>query len=390
MIKIGFESKRLFRSMTGFGAYSRTLVKGLANHYPEHRYVLLPDQSHERVSQESKFHTLDIQTVLSLDAVSVLYPPSNKSLYWKLLGAMQQLRSNNVDIYHGLTNQLPRSISRLNIPLVITIHDLYYLHYPELCRNDLGQKDDLKKLNRELKEACIRSDKIIAVSESTKNDIVDQFSVSPDKVTVIYQSCDPVYFEKITEEKKYEVKMKYDLPDKYLMYVGSMTERKNLLSIVKAINLIPISERLPLVVIGARTAYTDVVVDYAMKKGLDNWLIFPNSVSNNDMPAVYQGAHIFLYTSLYEGFGIPVLEALVSGVPVVTSNVSALPEAAGPNSRLVEPTSVDDIARSIIEITKDKDLRSEMILKGRRYATKFESQVVSTQLMNLYKDMLHG
>ena len=390
MIKIGFESKRLFRSMTGFGAYSRTLVKGLANHYPEHRYVLLPDQSHERVSQESKFHTLDIQTVLSLDAVSVLYPPSNKSLYWKLLGAMQQLRSNNVDIYHGLTNQLPRSISRLNIPLVITIHDLYYLHYPELCRNDLGQKDDLKKLNRELKEACIRSDKIIAVSESTKNDIVDQFSVSPDKVTVIYQSCDPVYFDRITEEKQTAVRLRYDLPDKYLMYVGSMTERKNLLAIVKAMALIPSSERLPLVVIGARTAYTNVIVDYAMKRGLDNWLIFPNSVSNNDMPAVYQGAHIFLYTSLYEGFGIPVLEALVSGVPVVTSNVSALPEAAGPNSRLVEPTSVDDIARSIIEITKDKDLRSEMILKGRRYATKFESQVVSTQLMNLYKDMLHG
>ena len=389
MINVGFESKRLFSSMTGFGAYSRTLVKGLANHYPDHRYVLLPDQSYERVSQESKFHTLDIQTVLSLDAVSVLYPPSNKSLYWKLLGAMQQLRSNNVDIYHGLTNQLPRSISRVNIPLVITVHDLYYLHYPELCRNDLGKKDDLKKLNRELKEACIRSDKIIAVSESTKSDIVDQFSVSPDKVTVIYQSCDPVYFDRLTEEKQRAVRLKYDLPDKYLLYVGSMTERKNLLAIVKAIALIPISERLPLVVIGARTAYTDVVVDYAMKRGLDNWLIFPNSVSNNDMPAVYQGAHIFLYTSLYEGFGIPVLEALVSGVPVVASNVSALPEAAGPNSRLVDPTDVEGIARSIIEITRDKDLSSEMISKGRTYATKFESRVVSTQLMNLYKDMLH-
>ena len=389
MIKIGFESKRLFRSMTGFGAYSRTLVKGLVKHYPDNKYVLLPDQSNETASQELMLHTLDIEKVLNLDAVSVLYPPRNKSLYWKLFGAKQQLRSNNIDIYHGLTNQLPRSISSLNIPLVITVHDLYYLHYPELCRNDLGQRDDLKKLNQELKKACYRSNKIIAVSENTKNDIVDQFSVSPDKVTVIYQSCDPVYFEKITEEKKYEVKQRYDLPDKYLMYVGSMTERKNLLSIVKAINLIPISERLPLVVIGSRTAYTDSVVDYAMKRKLDRWLIFANSVSNNDMPAVYQGAHIFLYISLYEGFGIPVLEALVSGVPVITSNSSALPEAAGPNSRLVEPTSVEDIARSIIEITEDKDLRSEMILKGRRHATKFESRVVSTQLMNLYEEMIH-
>ncbi len=389
MIKVGFESKRLFRSMTGFGAYSRTLVKGLTEHYPGHEYVLLPDQSYERASEELTFHTSDIQKILNLDAVTVLYPPSNKSLYWKLLGAMQQLRSNNVDIYHGLTNQLPRSISRLNIPLAVTVHDLYYLHYPELCRNDLGQKDDLKKLNRELKEACIRCDKIIAVSESTKNDIVNQFPVSPDKVTVIYQSCDPGYFEKITEEKRTEVRVRYDLPNKYLMYVGSMTERKNLLSIVKAMALIPVSERLPLVVIGARTAYTDIVVDYAMTKGLDKWLIIANSVSNNDMPAVYQGAHIFLYTSLYEGFGIPVLEALVSGVPVVTSNVSALPEAAGPNSRLVDPTGVEDIARSIIEITRDEDLRSEMISKGRRYVTKFESRVVSTQLMNLYKDMLH-
>jgi len=389
MIKVGFESKRLFRSMTGFGAYSRTLVKGLTTHYPDNRYVLLHDQSYEKASREPTFHTLDIQKVLNLDAVSVLYSPSNKSLYWKLLGAKYQLRSNHVDIYHGLTNQLPRSIRRAKIPLVITIHDLYYLHYPELSRNDLGQKDDLKKLNQELKEACIRSEKIIAVSESTKNDIVDQFSVSPDKVTVIYQSCDPIYFERITEEKKTEVRLRYDLPDKYLMYVGSMTERKNLLAIVKAIALIPISQRLPLIVIGARTAYTNVVVDYAMAKGLDKWLIFANSVSNNDMPAVYQGAHIFLYISLYEGFGIPVLEALVSGVPVITSNVSALPEAGGPNSRLVDPTDVEDIAKSIIDITRDKDLRSEMISKGRRYATRFESRVVSTQLMNCYKDMLH-
>ena len=160
MINVGFESKRLFSSMTGFGAYSRTLVKGLAKHYPENRYFLLPDQSHARISQEPNFHRSDIQTVLSLDAVSVLYPPNNKSFYWKLLGAMQQLRSNNIDIYHGLTNQLPHSIRRLNIPLVITIHDLSYLHYPELCRNDLGQKDDLKRLNREIKEACIRSDKL--------------------------------------------------------------------------------------------------------------------------------------------------------------------------------------------------------------------------------------
>ena len=215
---------------------------------------------------------------------------------------MQQLQSNNIDIYHGLTNQLPRSIRRLNIPLVITIHDLYYLHYPELCRNDLGKKDDLSKLDRQIKEACNRSDKIIAVSESTKNDIVDQFSVSPDKVTVIYQSCDPDYFDRITEEKRVAIRLKYALPERYLMYVGSMTERKNLLAIVKALELIPISERLPLVVIGARTAYTDVVVNYAMKRGLDNWLIFPNSVKNKDMPAIYQGADIFLYTSLYEGF----------------------------------------------------------------------------------------
>jgi len=196
-------------------------------------------------------------------------------------------------------------------------------------------------------------------------------------------------FRKNNRREKTEVRLRYDLPDKYLMYVGSMTERKNLLAIVKAIALIPISQRLPLIVIGARTAYTNVVVDYAMAKGLDKWLIFANSVSNNDMPAVYQGAHIFLYISLYEGFGIPVLEALVSGVPVITSNVSALPEAGGPNSRLVDPTDVEDIAKSIIDITRDKDLRSEMISKGRRYATRFESRVVSTQLMNCYKDMLH-
>jgi glycosyltransferase involved in cell wall biosynthesis len=262
---------------------------------------------------------------------------------------------------------------------VVTIHDLIYRHFP-----DLFPGENLDLLDQQLRRVCTLSDHIIAVSQNTKSDLIEFFSIAPSKISVIYQACDKRYQIQVPSDQKKEIKNKYQLPDGFLLYVGSMSERKNLLTVVKAIKRIPTRERTPLVVIGQRTSYTRNVLTYAGQHGLSDAIIFPKNVTTQDLPAIYQSSKIFLYPSLYEGFGIPVLEAITSGTPVVTSATSAMPEAGGPSARLVEPTDVDSIAEAIQEILKDSELTKNMIKGGRHYAKRFRGDVISKQMMGLY------
>ena len=383
MLTIGFEGKRLLTSSTGFGTYSRTLIKDICRFYPETRCVVIAHDSYNALKKLPTFSSIDVEQVKRLDSIKVEYPPSSGRLYWKLLGARRTLFNQGVDIYHGLAHQIPRSVRQKRVPVVLTVHDLIYRHYPELSSDT-----DLRLYESQLINACSISDKIIAVSESTKRDIVNFFSISPKKISVIYQSVDDRYHKIATAEIKQRTKSNYGLPERYLLYVGSMSERKNLLSVVKALNIIPPANRLPLVVVGAQTSYSNVVGEYIKNNSLDSWIIFPKRVETEDLPAVYQAADIFLYASLYEGFGIPILEALSSGIPVITSNVSAMPEAAGPDSRLIDPKRPDEIASSIIDILSDDSLRRKMVRNGYSYAQKFDNKIVTEQMLQLYQSTI--
>ncbi len=380
MLTIGFEGKRLLSSLTGFGTYSRTLIRDICRLYPEILCVLIAHDSYNDLKKLPTFSSLEVEQVKRLDSLQVVYPSSSWNLYWKLLGAKRSLYNNGVDIYHGLAHQIPRSVRQKRLPIVLTVHDLIYRYYPELARDT-----DLNLYESQLLDACSISDKIVAVSESTKSDLVNFFSISPHKISVIYSACD-YRFQKIADtEKIQQTRSTYGLPEKYLLYVGSMSERKNLLSVVKALNIIPPADRLALVVVGATTSYSNVVGDYIKDNSLDSWVIFPKRVETEDLPAIYQAAEIFLYPSLYEGFGMPILEALSSGIPVITSNNSAMPEAAGPNSRLIDPKSPDEIASSIIDILSDDSLRHKMIENGYAYSQNFNNRKVTEQMLQLYQ-----
>ncbi|SVB40048.1 uncharacterized protein METZ01_LOCUS192902 [marine metagenome] len=380
MLTIGFESKRLLTSSTGFGTYSRTLVRDICKYYPETRCVLIAHDSYKVLNRLSTFSSSEVEQVKRSDTLKVVYPPNTWHLYWKLLGAKRALYDHGVDIYHGLAHQIPRSVRQKRLPIVLTVHDLIYRYYPELFPGE-----DLNLYESQLLNACSISNKIVAVSESTKRDLVNFFSISPQKISVIYSACDYRYHKTETSETIQQTRSIYGLPEKYLLYVGSMSERKNLLSVVKALNIIPRSDRLPLVVVGATTSYSNVVGDYIKNNDLDNWVIFPKRVETEDLPAVYQAAEIFLYTSLYEGFGMPILEALSSRIPVITSNISAMPEAAGPDSRLIDPESPDEIATGITDILSDDSLRHKMIENGYAYSQKFNNKKVTEKMLQLYQ-----
>ena len=382
-MRIAFEAKRFFESGTGFGTYSRTLVGDLAKYFPENRYFLFAPESERNMAMVSRAHSTEIDRVVSYASVRVVAPPSKGKFYWKLIGARKALREHQIDLYHGLTQQIPRSIRRTKIPKILSIQDLIYRHFP-----DLFPGERLNFIDQQLRKACAISDHIVAISQSTKSDLIKFFSIAPSKISVIYPACDRRYRIQLPTSRQEKIKNKYQLPDRYLLYVGSITQRKNLLTIVKAMKFIPTKERIPLVVIGQQTPYTHSVLTYAEQNGLSEFLIFPKNVTTQDLPAIYQGSRIFLYTSLYEGFGIPVLEALASGVPVITSNTSALPEAAGPDSHLIEPLSAEQTADSIMQITWERNLREEMINNGYLYCQQFENSEVTKLIFSLYNTLL--
>lgn len=381
MLTLAFDAKRFFSSSTGFGTYCRTLLNDLMFHYPNYSYVLFSAESRQALSNnpQDKSRAFEISRILRSSSVSVVHPPRFGGRIRRAFAVPRQLRKAKVSLYHGMTHQIPRSVRSVGIPKILTIHDLIFLRCPEFfVDEDIGQRE------QELREACEAAQKIVAVSEATKSDLMSLFGIQSSKIEVIYSACDKRYWRTVPKEEILRVRQKHGLPDRYLLYVGSMAARKDLLSIVKAIASLPDRDKVPLVVVGAETAHTDVVREYMRRYKMQKWVVFTKGVMTEDLPAVYQGAKIFLYTSLYEGFGMPILEAITSGVPVIVSNTSAMPEAGGPGARLVSPRAVDEIALAIQEISQDKKLRDQMVKYGAAHARRFSSEVVTRQMMELY------
>tara|TARA_Y100000385_G_C12965081_1_gene581468 strand:+ start:143 stop:1066 length:924 start_codon:yes stop_codon:yes gene_type:complete len=296
--------------------------------------------------------------------------------YWRSKRITKYLLKEKIQIYHGLSNELPLSIEKTNIKSVVTIHDLIFIRYPKLY-SAIDRKIYFKKF----KSACQRADKIIAVSEQTKKDIVNFFNISIDKITVVYQGCNNVFQNEISENKRKYTITKYNLPKDYLLYVGTIEERKNLLTILKTLKEIP---KKKLVVIGNGKEYKIKCENYIKDNNLSSRVFFLSNLSPTDMAAIYKCAEIMIYPSLFEGFGIPILEALFSKTPVITSNGGCFSETGGPNSKYINPLSISEMKKAIFEIQSRTQLRENMIQKGFEYAQKFTDDKIAKKLMNVY------
>jgi glycosyltransferase involved in cell wall biosynthesis len=276
---------------------------------------------------------------------------------------------------------MPFGIKNSGVKTVVTVHDLIFLRYPEFYG-----KVNVSIYKKKLVYACKVADRIVAISSQTKDDLINFLNVSPSKIDVIYQSCDVNFQKKCAEDELVDVRAKYGLPEKYILYVGTIEERKNLLNIVKALYEKHIN--LPLVVIGRKTKYFhNEVLPYIEQNNVKN-IVFPSFVSNEDLPAVYQSALCFVYPSIFEGFGIPILEALTSGVPVITSKGSCFEETGGSHSLYVDPNSPEQIGDAILRLMGDANLRELMVAKGYEQAKLFLPERIAEEFMRLYQDIL--
>jgi glycosyltransferase involved in cell wall biosynthesis len=279
-----------------------------------------------------------------------------------------------------LSHELPYNIQNKGIKTIVTIHDLIFLRFPHLYKSW-----DRKIYSKKFKYACKIADLIIAVSNQTANDIKQFFGTDNSKIKVIYQGCNPVFIKELNNSERANIIKKYGFPESYILYVGTIEERKNLLSLIKAINIAKIE--LPLVVIGGRTSYFKKVKEYIDQVKVKN-IYFLETILNEDLPAVYQQAEVFVYPSIFEGFGIPVIESLYSKTPVITSKNGCFTEAGGPSSVYIDPQNIEELAIAIKKVIEDNELRQRMINEGCKYAGKFSDDMVAKNIMNAYKQII--
>lgn len=377
-MKIGFDAKRAAQNRTGLGNYSRFVIRGLIETFPDNQYVAY-------IPNEKRMQYFD--EIPSAYVVEKRYPMTNlwrklRSL-WRVYGVWRDIHNDAIDIFHGLSNELPLSIHKSGCKSVVTIHDLIFLHYPEYYH-----WIDRKIYNYKFRRACKNADRVIAVSQYTKDDIVRYYGIDESKIDVVYQGCDPVFAKDIPQSTLDDVRNRYALPPRFILYVGSIEKRKNLMLVVKALaRLREKGENVHLVAVGKRTSYLDEISHYAQSKGLSSLLHFCHGVGYTDLPAFYKLATAFVYPSRIEGFGIPMLEAITSGLPAIGCTGSCLEEAGGSSSLYVSPDDVEGMSDAIHQVLNDTSLRCKMIAEGKSYASKFSSRQLAYNLVEVYNKL---
>ena len=360
-LKIGFDAKRIVRNGTGLGSYGRTLINDLAN-YPLEMKLYAPDQGRNELRQQIKLR----------ENVSFCYPtpsslPFSKAL-WRSRGIVGDLKRDGIQVFHGLSGELPMGIRKSGIKSVVTIHDLIFLRHPEFY-HWIDTKIYAWKFRQTLREA----DHVIAISECTKRDILAYGEVDERKISVIYQSCAP----------KFSVSQSTTPSERYILSVGSIEARKNILLAVKALPYLP--EEVSLVIVGRHTPYTDEVSAYAEKTGQAHRVRIMHGVSDEALPKLYAEAEAFVYPSRYEGFGIPIIEAISCGLPVVACTGSCLEEAGGPDTLYVDPDDAEAMAQAIKQVLRGAEGREARIERCQQYIKRFAGNDVAGQVAELYR-----
>ena len=337
-MRIGFDAKRLFNNNTGLGNYSRTLVDNISKFHPEHDITLFSPNAHKSLWKDkySNFQLID--------------PHPKSSSWWRSVGIYKAINDQKIDIYHGLSNEIPFTCSKINAKIVVTIHDLFYEKYPQ----------DFSFINRKIYKqktefACKNADHIIAISEATKSYILKYIDVDESKISVVYQSCNSIFQDKSLSKMMqiFDAESR-EIPSDFILFVGTLNYRKNILGLLNALSNLEKSKRLPLVIVGQGSyRFMKKMQELIVDKKLENEVFLCGHMKNNNLKYLYEKARFTCLPSFYEGFGIPIIESLFSNTPVFTSNNSALVEATGPCGALIDPNSSEEMSAVLLSLFQD-------------------------------------
>lgn len=368
---VGIDTSSVYRSRAGVGCYTKNLISELHGMEGRSDFLLFPIR--EKATKKSTKKKIVLFKIFG----------GIQRMLWEQIFIPFFLWINGMDIFHSPAYVCPLIKT---CPTVVTIHDMAYLLYPEKFVS--AYRGYLKFWV----PLCISSaDKIITDSLCSKKDIVRLLRVPEDKIEVVYLGKSDKFQPIADSSKIASLKERYGLKKDFVLYVGTIEPRKNILGLVKAyrrLKEIHADFDYSLVIGGEKGWKYSDVFDFVKDNSLMNDVIFLGHISEEDLPVLYNSAKVFIYPSLYEGFGLPVLEAMACGVPVITSNTSSLPEIVGDAGIMVDPLDIEALSSAISRVLGDAALRNRMIKSGIKRAAEFSWEKTAQKNMQIYQDLL--
>lgn len=365
---IGYEASALQGHKSGVGYYTENMMASVMKEAPQHRYVLFTNRDIRQSRRPLGDETVYGRRFFPVRAV------------WMQTGLPVALRDVRPDVCHFTNYLAPVACSCAS---VVTIYDMTVFITPQFH----GFKKQV--LDRTLiPRVARRANAIITVSNSARNDILRYLRVPREKVKVITGAVSPM-FRPVEDCARLEaVAMRYNLPQPFILYVGTIEPRKNLRRLIQAFaNLKKRGLPHKLVIVGQQGWHFEPIFAEVEKLGLKSDVLFTGYVPIEDLPALYSLCEMMAFPSLYEGFGLPVLEAMACGAPVVTSRSSSLIEVAGEAGILVDPLSVDDIADALFRIHRDPDLRHDLRQRGIEHASRYTWEATARSTLAVYEQV---
>ncbi len=375
-MRIGIDGISLAETKTGVGHYTLELGRSLAHIAGGHSFEFIaPSRILSGIEKDGT------RRELPANLCATYRPPNALRKHWWTIGLPLYIRQASLDLFHGTNYSVPLW---KGCPTVLTIHDLSLFLYPET-----HEAERVSTGRRRIPTMACVATKIITPSEAVRREVVEHLSVPPEKIIAIPEAARRE-FHPVPPEETFETRKRFGIEEDFLLYVGTLEPRKNLMLLIRAFEeVLRATELRPqLVIVGKRGWLVDELFAYVERAGLGDRLLFTNYVSDEELRALYSSCRMCIYPSLYEGFGLPPLEAMACGAPVVTTRIQSIMETVGDAARLVEPTDAVALARIITELLTDAHARASLSAAGLRRAAQFSWEETARRTLEVYREVL--
>lgn len=383
-MRILFEGQPLCSNFkTGIGIYAYNIIKRVIDIYKEGLFEISVFDFFSIKGNRSKIlQIFDGTQNLSIKAFNFL-PYTVYSGYQDLFRIFpyNYLFNTKADVSHFFNFFIPNNIKSKTI---VTVYDMVYKFYPETMN-----KKNYKILDKNLQRSCRDADLILTISENSRKEIVEFMDVPHDKIRIVYPAADiDIFYSREETHTKNILKNKYNLDSDYILYLGALEPRKNITTLINAFKIVSERNRyINLVISGPRGWLYEDIFKLVKDLNIEDRVIFTGYVAEEDKPAIYAGALAFVFPSFYEGFGIPPLEAMACGTPVIVSNTSSLPEVVGDAGILINPMDIESLAFEIDRLINDQALRKNYIEKGLERAENFSWDDSAKKVVDIYRSL---
>ncbi len=377
-MRIGFDLRPFLKEETGVGIYFKNLLLSLSQIDQNNTYFLFS------ASLKDRFPSSKVPPFSEMRFKDFPLPVKLMNFLWN------KLTWPPLDYFFGQSLDLTHSPSPLILPTrgkkVVTVHDLFFMDFPYLVNWETR-----RHFRRKIATSLLRADGIITVSQFTRNQLLAKVALDERKVRVIYHGLDPLFRSEISPEEINKARGKFSLPSIFILFVGGLEPRKNLLNLIQAIRIIHTKhEKVPLVIAGPQGFHQKELERKIRENGLNTWVKMIGYVPVEELRMIYRLATVFAFPSFCEGFGLPLLEAMASGLPIAASRATAIPEIAQDAALYFNPEEPEDMADKLILIMKNKELSQSLKAKGKKRVMNFDWKVSAVETLRFYQAMVEN